>query len=157
MRARGEVKITWMLMTGTREVAPVSDTEVALPPAVFPALLPGSKYELVLQEAERFAFTDVILPGREGRRNPAHYRAILALSIALPLERYGSPGMACWAGPALGSQARRPLAEEKGASYRSNFPGELSAVLFLDILKAKMIQKLQSRKGEKNERKVQTG
>ncbi len=81
-KAFGEVKIPWMLMTGTRDVAPIGDTDVASRLAVFPALPPGSKYELVLHEAEHFAFTDVMLPGREGKRNPNHHRAILALSTA---------------------------------------------------------------------------
>ncbi len=81
-QAFGDVKIPWMLMTGTRDVAPIGGTDVASRLAVFPALPPGSKYELVLYEAEHFAFTDVMLPGREGRRNPNHHRAILALSTA---------------------------------------------------------------------------
>lgn len=81
-QAFGEVKIPWMLMTGTKDVAPIGDTDVASRLAVFPALPPGSKYELVLYEAEHFAFTDVMFPGREGKRNPNHHRVILALSTA---------------------------------------------------------------------------
>ncbi len=81
-KAFGEVKIPWMLMTGTRDVAPIGDNDVASRLAVFPALPPGNKYELVLHEAEHFAFTDVMLPGRKGKRNPNHHRAILALSTA---------------------------------------------------------------------------
>lgn len=48
--------------------------------AVFPALPPGSKYELVLFNTEHSAFTDRRLPGDTEPRNPNHYRAILALS-----------------------------------------------------------------------------
>jgi hypothetical protein len=49
---------------------------------VYPALPPGSKYELVLDGAEHSAFTDRPLPGERGGRNPNHHRAILALSTA---------------------------------------------------------------------------
>ncbi len=81
-RAFAEVKIPWMLMTGTKDIASIGDTDLNSRLAVFPALPPGGKYELVLYEAEHFAFTDVALPGREGRRNPNHHRVILALSTA---------------------------------------------------------------------------
>ena len=50
--------------------------------AVYPALPPGAKYELVLYEAEHSAFTDRPLPGEAGRRNPNHHRVIVALSTA---------------------------------------------------------------------------
>ncbi|MBI3945538.1 MAG: dienelactone hydrolase [Armatimonadetes bacterium] len=76
------VKIPWMLMTGTRDTAPIGDADVASRLAVFPALPPGGKYELVLWEAEHSAFTDRALPGDRVRRNPDHHRAILALSTA---------------------------------------------------------------------------
>ncbi len=81
-RAFEQVKIPWMLMTGTRDIAPIGEADLDSRLAVFPALPPGGKYELVLHEAEHFAFTDVALPGREGRRNPNHHRVILALSTA---------------------------------------------------------------------------
>jgi predicted dienelactone hydrolase len=80
--AFGEVKIPWMLMTGTRDTSPIGEVDVASRLAVFPALPPGGKYELVLEGAEHSAFTERALPGDLGSRNPNHHRAILALSTA---------------------------------------------------------------------------
>jgi len=81
-RAFGHVRIPWLLATGTRDVAPIGDADVASRLAVFPALPPGGKYELVLDGAEHSAFTDRALPGDRQPRNPNHQRAILALSTA---------------------------------------------------------------------------
>jgi predicted dienelactone hydrolase len=81
-RAFGDVKIPWMLMTGTKDVALVGDQDVESRLKVFPALPPGNKYELVLQNAEHSAFTDRPLPGDKEKRNPNHHRAIMALSTA---------------------------------------------------------------------------
>ncbi len=78
----GAVKIPWLLMTGTRDVAIVGDADVKSRLAVYPALPPGSKYELVLDGAEHSAFGDRSLPGESGQRNPNHHRVILALSTA---------------------------------------------------------------------------
>jgi predicted dienelactone hydrolase len=80
--AFGSVGIPWMLMTGTRDVAVIGDTDVASRLAVFPALPKGDKYELVLFDAEHSAFGDRALPGDKMGRNPNHHRAILALSTA---------------------------------------------------------------------------
>lgn len=80
--AFGAVAIPWMLMTGTRDVALVGDADVASRLAVFPALPPVAKYELVLHGAEHSAFADRALPGDQSARNPNHHRAILALSTA---------------------------------------------------------------------------
>jgi predicted dienelactone hydrolase len=80
--AFGGVTIPWMLMTGTKDVAPIGDADVASRLAVFQALPPGSKYELVLYGAEHSAFTDRALPGDTEKRNPNHHRAILAMSTA---------------------------------------------------------------------------
>lgn len=80
--AFGGVKIPWMLMTGTKDVAVIGDTDVESRLAVFPALPPGGKYELVLEGAEHSAFGDRPLPGDSEARNPNHHRAILALSTA---------------------------------------------------------------------------
>lgn len=80
--AFADVKIPWMLMTGTLDSSPIGDIDVASRLAVFPALPPGDKYELVLWKAEHSAFGDRALPlDREGR-NPNHHRAICALSVA---------------------------------------------------------------------------
>lgn len=81
-QAFGEVKIPWMLMTGTRDVSPIGDIDLESRLAVFRGLPPGGKYELVLHDAEHSAFTERPLPGETGRRNPNHHRVILALSTA---------------------------------------------------------------------------
>lgn len=81
-QAFGEVSIPWLLMTGTHDVAPIGDADMDSRLAVFPALPPGGKYELVLDKAEHSAFTDRPLPGDQQPRNPNHHRAILALSTA---------------------------------------------------------------------------
>jgi len=79
--AFGAVAIPWLLITGTRDVAPIgADLPSRL--AVFPALPRGKKYELVLDGAQHSAFTDRPLPGEEAGRNPHHHRSILALSTA---------------------------------------------------------------------------
>lgn len=81
--AFGNVSIPWMLMTGTKDTAPFgnnSDAKSRL--AVFPALPPSGKYELVLFDAEHSAFTDQDLNHSSEPRNPNHHRAILALSTA---------------------------------------------------------------------------
>jgi predicted dienelactone hydrolase len=81
-QAFGSVKIPWLLMTGTKDVALIGETDVESRLSVFPALPPGDKYELVLDNAEHSAFTDRPLPGDKQKRNPNHHRAILALSTA---------------------------------------------------------------------------
>ena len=80
--AFGDVKIPWMLMTGTKDTSFINDTDVASRLSVYPALPPGGKYELVLEGAEHSAFGDRALPGEQGNRNPNHHRVILALSTA---------------------------------------------------------------------------
>jgi predicted dienelactone hydrolase len=80
--AFGEVSLPWMLMTGTKDTARIGGADMESRLAVFPALPPGEKYELVLFEAEHSAFTDRSLPGDTEPRNPNHHRAILALSTA---------------------------------------------------------------------------
>jgi predicted dienelactone hydrolase len=81
-QAFGGVKIPWMLMTGTKDVAPIGDQDVKSRLAVFTALPPGGKYELVLDNAEHSVFTERPLPGDKEKRNPNHHRVILALSTA---------------------------------------------------------------------------
>ena len=81
-KAFGPVKIPWMLMTGTRDVAPIGDQDVASRLAVYPALHGAPKYEVVLYNAEHSVFTDRPLPGDHEPRNPNHHRVILALSTA---------------------------------------------------------------------------
>lgn len=81
-RAFGEVSIPWLLMTGTKDVAAVGNTTVENRLSVYPALPAGSKYELVLKDAEHMAFGERALRGADGKRNPNHHRAILAVSTA---------------------------------------------------------------------------
>ena len=81
-QAFSSVKIPWMLMTGTKDVAPIGEQTVESRLAVFPALPPGGKYELVLDKAEHSVFTERPLPGDREKRNPNHRRAILGLSTA---------------------------------------------------------------------------
>ena len=76
------VRIPWLLMTGTKDAAPIGGQTVASRLAVFPALPAGSKYELVLYNAEHSAFSQRALPGDGQTRNPNHHRAIQALSTA---------------------------------------------------------------------------
>lgn len=80
--AFGGVKIPWMVMTGTKDEVPIGGATVASRLAVFDALPPGRKYEVVLYDAEHSAFTDRALPGNSEPRNPNHHRVILALSTA---------------------------------------------------------------------------
>ncbi len=76
------VPIPWMLMTGTRDISPIGKADLTSRLAVFPALPPAGKYEVVLAGANHYAFTDRRLPGGKEPRNPNHHRAILALSTA---------------------------------------------------------------------------
>lgn len=80
--AFAKVKIPWMLMTGTRDTSPIGNADLKSRLAVYPALPPGDKYELVLHNAEHSAFSDHRLPGDREKRNPNHHRVILALSTA---------------------------------------------------------------------------
>ncbi|MFN7732819.1 MAG: alpha/beta hydrolase family protein [Pirellula sp.] len=86
-QAFGNVSIPWLLMTGTRDVARLGGSTIGPSTvdkrlSVFPALLAGNKYEVVLDGAEHSAFTERALPGEAGDRNPNHHRVILALSTA---------------------------------------------------------------------------
>jgi hypothetical protein len=76
------VKIPWLLMTGTKDIAPVGAADVKSRLAVYPALHGAPKYQVVLNNAEHSAFTGRALPGDREPRNPNHHRAILALSTA---------------------------------------------------------------------------
>ena len=80
--AFGSVDIPWMLMTGTEDISPIGNADLASRLNVYPNLPAGSKYEVVLYGAEHSAFTDRQLPGDKEPRNPNPHRAILALSTA---------------------------------------------------------------------------
>ena len=81
-RAFGAVKIPWLLMTGTKDVAPIGNASVKSRLAVYSNLKGTPKYEVVLHNAEHSVFTDRALPGDKQPRNPNHHRVILALSTA---------------------------------------------------------------------------
>lgn len=81
-KAFGEVKIPWLLMTGTKDVAPIGNADMKSRLGVYPALHGAPKYEVVLFNAEHSVFTDRALPGDRELRNPNHHRVILALSTA---------------------------------------------------------------------------
>lgn len=78
----GTVKIPWMLMTGTRDITRMGGADMKSRLAVFPALPPGGKYQLVLHGAHHSAFTDRTLPADRAPRNKNHHRVILSISTA---------------------------------------------------------------------------
>ena len=80
--AFAKVKIPWMLMTGTKDIAAVGKANLQSRLAVFPALPPGGKYELVLYNGQHAAFTESPQRRNAKKRNPNHHRIILALSSA---------------------------------------------------------------------------
>ena len=81
-RAFGSVKIPWMLLTGTKDSNPINGADAKTRLIVFPDVPLGSKYQLVLDNAEHSAFTERALPGETERRNPNHHRATLAVTTA---------------------------------------------------------------------------
>ncbi len=106
-------------MTGTKDVAPIGDTDVASRLAVYPALTVAPKYEVVLNNAEHSVFTDRALPGDQEPRNPNHHRVILALSTAF-WDAYLRGDADC-AGMAEQQPSRAPSWKRKtnGSSRRS--------------------------------------
>jgi predicted dienelactone hydrolase len=78
----GGVTIPWMLMTGTKDTAPIGGETLEDRLAVFPALPAGGKYELVLDGAEHHAFTDRPLGKGKAARDPDHHGDIEQLSTA---------------------------------------------------------------------------
>ena len=82
LKAFGQVAIPWLLMTGTNDIALIGGAGLTSRLAVYPALPPGGKYELVLDGAQHSAFSDHALPGDTEIRNSNHHRVILALSTA---------------------------------------------------------------------------
>lgn len=81
-QAFADVKIPWMLLTGTKDTSPLTGADAKSRLVVFPALPPGGKYELVLNKAEHSVFTERALPGETRQRNPNHHRSILAVTTA---------------------------------------------------------------------------
>lgn len=104
--AFGQVAIPWMLMTGTHDASPIGPQPDRL--GVYPALPPGRKYELVLDQAEHSVFGDAALPGDHLPRNPNHARAIKSLSAAFWDSTLGqNPAATAWLN---GDTARSVLA-----------------------------------------------
>ncbi|MEZ4701414.1 MAG: hypothetical protein R2834_13845 [Rhodothermales bacterium] len=102
--AFGAVQTPWMLMTGTEDTAPIGDIELGDRLAVYPALPPGDKYEVVLDGAAHSAFSSSARLRDRASRNPNHHRVILALSTAF-LDTYlkGDAAARAWligSGPA---------------------------------------------------------
>jgi predicted dienelactone hydrolase len=81
-RAFSNVKIPWLLMTGTKDTTIIGGADMKSRLAVYPSLHGASKYQVVLNKAEHSVFTDRALPGEHEPRNPNHHRVILALSTA---------------------------------------------------------------------------
>jgi predicted dienelactone hydrolase len=109
-QAFAAVKIPWLLMTGTRDTAPVGNQTVESRRAVYPNL-PATidKYELVLNDAEHSVFTDRALPGDKAPRNPKHHASILALSTAFwDANLRSDPAARAWLN---GPQARSAIEE----------------------------------------------
>ncbi len=79
--AFGSVDIPWLLMTGTEDVAPIGGATVKDRLAVFSALPPGNKYELVFAGGPHHAFSDHS-NRRLPPRNPNHHRVIQAFTTA---------------------------------------------------------------------------
>lgn len=83
-QAFGQITLPWMLMTGTKDIGllGLGAQDVASRLAVYSALPPGHKYELILANAEHMAFSDRTIASEDGKRNPNDHKAILALSTA---------------------------------------------------------------------------
>ncbi|MDB4259779.1 hypothetical protein N9821_01370 [Akkermansiaceae bacterium] len=79
--AFGGIKMPMMLMTGTKDGGIIGGATPENRRFVYPALPTGSKYELVLKDAEHMAFSDNTIRGDE-QRDPNHHRVILALSTS---------------------------------------------------------------------------
>lgn len=81
-RAFGEVKLPWLLLTGTEDGSPIGDQTPKSRLKVYPALPADDKYQLVLDGAEHSAFGQRAMPRDRRSRNANHHRAILAISTA---------------------------------------------------------------------------
>ena len=113
-RAFGGVSIPWLLMTGTRDVAPIGGADVASRLAVYEALPPRAKYELVLDSAEHSAFSDRACPATGHPRpnhtgDPGAQHGLLGL---LPARRRRGASLARRLRLALRARESGPLAEQ---------------------------------------------
>lgn len=80
--AFGKVNIPWLCLTGTKDISRIANTTLESRLAVFPALPPGDKYELVLHEAEHSVFTELSGRRNQKKANPQHHSAIKAITTA---------------------------------------------------------------------------
>jgi predicted dienelactone hydrolase len=81
-RAFANIPVPWLLMTGTKDTAPIGHADVPSRLAVYDHVKGAPKYEVVLDNAEHSVFTDRALPGDKEPRNPNHHRVILAVTTA---------------------------------------------------------------------------
>ncbi len=80
-RAFGHLTQPILCMTGTKDGSPIDPTmKPATRREVFAALPAGNKYQLVLEDAQHFAFGDSRGLRTRGR-NPAHHPAIQSISL----------------------------------------------------------------------------
>ncbi len=81
-QAFGNVRIPWLLMTGTLDKSRIREWDADSRLLVFPALpADGQKYQLILDKAEHSAFLDAPMRRDTRARNPNH-RAIKVISTA---------------------------------------------------------------------------
>lgn len=81
-KAFGSVRIPWLLMTGTEDLSPIGDIDVADRLVVYPALPPSiDRFELVLDGAQHSVFGERAIGGDRAIKEQ-HHRTILALSTA---------------------------------------------------------------------------
>ena len=81
-RAFGDVKIRWLLMTGTKDVALIGEMDAKGRLTIYLALHGATKYRVVLGNADHSVFVERAFPGDRRRRNMNHHRVICALSTA---------------------------------------------------------------------------
>ncbi len=79
----GSVRIPWLMMTGSKDYAPIGRMSPETRRDVFNHLPQTiDRYELVLGGAHHFAFTSNELPAEMPPRNTHHHRTILRISTA---------------------------------------------------------------------------
>ena len=97
-KAFGAVKIPWLLMTGTKDLAPIGNADMKSRLAVYPALHGAPKYELVLHNAEHSVFTDRALAGRprtaQSESSSCDSGAVHGVLGCLPARRCGGARLA---------------------------------------------------------------
>jgi predicted dienelactone hydrolase len=108
--AFGAVKIPWLLMTGTKDLAPIGNADLKSRLAVYPALHGAPKYELVLHNAEHSVFTDRALPGAQSQSPSCDPCAVHGVLGRLPARRCRGARLAEWRRASFRHGTRRPVA-----------------------------------------------